>query len=197
MPLPNITTPDIQRALKALLPPGAVWPRDADSVQSQVFGALAPTYARLTARDGNLLTDAFPTTTLELLPEWEASVGLPDICTPLNPTTQQRVAAVAAKVLSLGGQSPAYYIAVAAALGFAVTITQFMPFCADMACELPDYDPLWLFVWQVNAPQITTFYFSADEASADDALETYDNTELSCRLAQIAPAHTTLLFAFS
>jgi uncharacterized protein YmfQ (DUF2313 family) len=49
----------------------------------------------------------------------------------------------------------------------------------------------------VNAPQITTFYFSVEESSVDDPLETYDAGELVCRITQDAPAGTLVLFVFS
>lgn len=188
---------DFTNAMLALLPRGAAWPREPDSVPAQVLGALAPTYARQAARSFNLLADAFPTTAFELLPEWEATVGLPDPCTPLNPSLAQRVAAVAAKVASGGGQSTAYFTAVAAAMGMEITVSTFMPFSADQDCDQPDYDPSWIYAWQVATPAVATHYFDADASVADDPLETFDGPQLQCRLQQIAPAHTTLIFVVS
>jgi uncharacterized protein YmfQ (DUF2313 family) len=104
---------------------------------------------------------------------------------------------VCAKFGARGALTTGYFIGLAASLGFAITITEFRPFAADMACDLPDYDSAWAFAWQVNAPQITTFYFSADSSSADDPLETYDAGELVCRITHDAPAETTVFFVFS
>lgn len=78
----DLTSADYQAALQALLPHGRVWPREPDAVQSRVAAGLAQTAARLHARANYLLRDAFPLTPLELLPEWEATLGLPDECSP-------------------------------------------------------------------------------------------------------------------
>jgi len=91
----------------------------------------------------------------------------------------------------------AYFITLAAALGFTITITEFSPYTVDMPCDEPLLEPEWAFIWQVNAPQITTFYFSVEESSVDDPLETYDAGELVCRITQDAPAGTLVLFVFS
>jgi uncharacterized protein YmfQ (DUF2313 family) len=159
--------------------------------------ALAPTYTRSTAAAAQVLIDASPATTENLLVEWENSLGLPDPCTAANPSIEQRQAAVRAKWGARGALTTAYFVSMAAALGFAITITEFSPFAVDMGCDQPLYEPAWAFVWQVNAPEIVTFYFSVEDSSVDDPLETYDAGELVCRITQDAPAGTLVLFAFS
>jgi uncharacterized protein YmfQ (DUF2313 family) len=196
MPVPDYTQADFLAAFQGLLPTGAVWPRDADAVQTQAVNSLMPTYVRQFQSSMGLLVDAFPATAVFLLGEWESTLGLPDPCTVVSPSLEQRQAAVVAKLIASGGQSIPYFVAFAAALGFPITVTEFRPFAADDPCDLPDYGDAWAFAWQVNAPSVTTFYFSADESVADDPLETYDGTELVCRLTRIAPAHTTLMFNF-
>jgi uncharacterized protein YmfQ (DUF2313 family) len=188
---------DFLQTFQDIMPTGPIWPRDPDAVLTQTINALMPTYVRQYDRSTNLLIDAFPATTVELLPEWEATLGLPDPCTVASPSLEQRQAAVVAKLISGGGQSAAYFVAFAAALGFAITIDQYWPFDADDPCDGPCYDEGWQFFWQVNAPDVTTFYFSADQSFADDPLETYDATELVCRISILAPAQTTVAFVFS
>jgi uncharacterized protein YmfQ (DUF2313 family) len=141
---------------------------------------LAQSYVRSGARAVNLIDDASPATTSELLPEWEESLGLPDPCTPLNPSTAQRKAAVLAKFLATGGQSPSYFIAVAAALGYPITIT-----------ELPTP-----YHWQINAPTVQVSYFTAGISVAGDPLWKIGNLELECRIRSIMPAHTVLTFDY-
>ncbi len=188
---------DFQQAMQRLLPPGRAWRVDTTSNLSALLLALAPTYTRSTAAAAQVLVDADPDTTVNLLDEWEESLGLPDPCTPLNPSLTQRQAAVRAKWGGRGGLNTGYFIALAANLGFTITITEFRPFAADMACDGPDYDPAWGSAWQVNAPQVTTLYFSAYQSNADDPLETYDSAELICRLVTNAPAETTVIFQFT
>jgi uncharacterized protein YmfQ (DUF2313 family) len=52
-----------------------------------VLSGFTPAFERLTARANNLLIDAFPGSTYELLPEWEATLGLPDPCAGEAPTS--------------------------------------------------------------------------------------------------------------
>jgi uncharacterized protein YmfQ (DUF2313 family) len=188
---------DYQAALAALMPRGIIWRRDPGSLQMATLGALAPTYTRTTAAAAQLLIDAFPSTTFNLLPEWEASLGLPDPCTAPNPTVAQRQASVRAKFGARGVLSKGFFIALAAELGFTITIDEFRPFVAGDPVGGPLYGAVWAFVWQVNAPQVETFYFSAGTGSAGDPLTTYDAGELVCRIRENAPAETTVIFAFS
>jgi len=188
---------DYQAALAALMPRGIIWRRDPESLEMATLGALAPTYTRTTAAAARLLIDAFPSTTFNLLSEWESSLGLPDPCTALNPTIAQRQAAVRAKFGARGVLSKGFFIALAAELGFTITIDEFRPFVAGDPVGGPLYGAIWAFVWQVNAPQIETFYFSAGTSSAGDPLTTYDAGELVCRIRENAPAETTVIFAFS
>ena len=180
-----------------LLPQGRAWRRDSGSNLSALFLALAPAYTRNTEAAAQVLIDASPATTDNLLVEWENSLGLPDPCTAANPSLQQRRAAVRAKWGARGSLTIPYFIGLAANLGFAITIREFAPFSVDMPCDMPLNGPEWAFVWQVNAPQITTFYFSADRSSVDDPLESYDAGELVCRIRADAPAETLVLFKFS
>jgi uncharacterized protein YmfQ (DUF2313 family) len=188
---------DYQQAMLRLLPRGRVWRRDPASTMSALMLALTPTYTRTTAAAAQVLIDASPATTVNLLVEWENSLGLPDPCTAANPSIEQRQAAVRAKWGARGALTTAYFISMAAALGFAVTITEFTPFAVDMGCDQALYEPEWAFIWQVNAPEIVTFYFSVDESSVDDPLESYDSGELVCRVRQDAPAGTLAFFVFS
>ncbi len=156
-PEAELTADDWRRQFQALLPYGEIWPREPDATQSKALGALAGTYQRLAYRDGYLLVDTFPSYTNELLAEWERTLGLPDPCTPLNPTLQQRKAAVAAKVIGSGGQSIPYFTAVAAALGFTVTVTEYAPFRAGISTAgSPAYGPDWAHTWQVDVPETDT-----------------------------------------
>lgn len=184
-------------ALAKLMPRGRIWRGDPGSNLQALLASLAPTYTRSTQAAAQVLVDADPATTVNLLDEWEASLGLPDPCTAPSPSLQQRRAAVRAKFGARGTLNIPFFIRLAASLGFTVTITEFMSYRADMACDLPDYDAAWDWAWEVTAPQVTTFYFSADQSNADDPLETYDNSELACRMLAYAPAGTILFFAFS
>ncbi|MDR5813307.1 DUF2313 domain-containing protein [Caballeronia sp. LZ033] len=194
---PNFKAADFLAAMQALLPRGRVWPRDPDTVQAKVIAGLAPSYERQTARANYLLVDAFPATTYELLPEWEATLGLPDPCAGVAPTIPTRRAQVIARFIGGGGPSIPDLIAFAANLGYTITITQFFEARADeMRADDPCCGSDWNSAWRVNAPLNTIIYAQADAMAADDPLASWGNAVLECELRAIAQAHTNLIFAY-
>ncbi len=188
---------DYLALLQGLLPRGPVWPREATSVQTQLLATLMPTWATLAGRDANLLVDGFPSTTLELLPEWELSVGLPDPCAGEAPTIEARRNQVVARFAGLGGQSVPYFIQFAANLGYPITVTEFAPFRFGHPFGQPLYGLAWAFAWQVNAPTYTVDYFRFGESAMGEPFASFGNTVLQCELQRLKPAHTTLLFNYT
>ena len=196
MPAPNFGAADYLSALQALLPRGRVWPRDPDATQTKVLSGFVPCIAQLNARANFLLIDAFPPSTFELLPEWESTLGLPDPCAGEAPTTQQRVSQVVARLIATGGQSIPYFTAIAAALGYAITITQFVPSRFGKKFGTSFGDVAWAFAWQVNAPTFTIASLQFGGAFGIP-FASWGNNVLQCELQRLAPAHTTVLFSYS
>jgi uncharacterized protein YmfQ (DUF2313 family) len=197
MAAPDYQAADFLTALQALMPRGLAWPRDPTSVMAQVEAGLAPTWQRHTEQNNNLLVDAFPSTTLQLLPEWESALGLPDPCAGESPTLQGRRAQVVARFAGSGGQSIPYYKQYAATLGYTVTVTEFTPFRMGqqtMGCQLGTQD--WAFTWRINAPAETIIQFAMGQSYMGQALASWGNAVLQCEMSAIKPAHTYLNFAY-
>jgi uncharacterized protein YmfQ (DUF2313 family) len=193
----EVDTPQFAQLLSNLSPTGDLWSTETDTVRMQWLAAFAATFQRLNDRANFLVVDAFPATTEELLPEWEASLGLPDPCSGPDPTIAERQAHVVARLTQSNGPSIPSLTAFAAALGYTITITEFAPARSGLLrAGQPLYGTAWAFAWQVNAPAITITYFQAGENRAGDALETYGNLVLVCELKRIAPAHTIPIFSF-
>ena len=112
----TIPPPDAMlSSVQSLPPPGRAFPRDTDTLMAQLFSVKADVLTAVRQFILNLVNvEADPTLTTELLPDWEADFGLPDPCTVANPSTDQRRASLLAKIASQGGQSPEYFISVAA-----------------------------------------------------------------------------------
>ncbi|SIT50431.1 conserved hypothetical protein [Paraburkholderia piptadeniae] len=198
MTTPVYSAGDFARALQALMPQGKVWPRDSDSVQSQVFEGLAAVYERNSDRAQNLISDAFPANTVELLPEWESTLGLPDPCAGPSPTIQQRRNQVVARFANSGGQSSAYYINFALNLGYTVTVNQYAPFrCGQSRCGDSLGGVEWFYTWAIRAPLNTVTRFRVGSSTVGEALATWNNKVLECELSSVAPAHTYLQFQYS
>lgn len=185
-------------ALQALMPVGKVWPRAADGVQTAVLTAMA---AELVQGDTDalaLLKGAFPSTATLMLSEWESALGLPDDCAiGETDTIALRQNAVVTKLTSTGGQSKAYFIAQAKALGYTITIKEFRQARAGMSsagCALNGGD--WPFVMQVTAPSTTIKWSTVGTTFAGDPIRSWGNKLLECRLTAMAPSHIIIKFVY-
>jgi uncharacterized protein YmfQ (DUF2313 family) len=183
MPIPNWQASDFFAAFQAMLPTGAAWPTDPSSVMNQCLLALMPPYVRSAASAANLLVDAFPQTTIDLIPEWFLSLGLPDSCTPAGATIAEQQAQITEKFTRSGGLSKAYYIGRAAILGYTITIVESAPAART---------------WTVHAPAAgPSVFFRAGQSRAGDLLqETPGNSELECLFRKINRAGTVVQFSY-
>jgi uncharacterized protein YmfQ (DUF2313 family) len=187
--------------LQALLPTGAAWPRDPDAQLTKLVAGLAEEFARVDGRAARLLDEADPRTALELLPEWERLVGLPDKCIPVTGSVRERQLAVASKVAGLGGQSRAYYINLAGNLGFVIEIEEFAPASVAGNCDDYLYSSDWSFAWRVSLTneEDESQYSSAwgtVSGGCDERIRHFGSGQLECLIRRAAPAHTVVLFAY-
>jgi uncharacterized protein YmfQ (DUF2313 family) len=196
---PDLRAPDFLAAYHALMPRGAAWSREPGTVLDAVLSAMAARSEAFQARVVSLGDrESFPPAATELLGEWERSYGLPDECGGAGDSLEQRRAALLARIAETGGQSRAYFIAVAAALGFTVTITEFRPARIGLAAiGDPIQDEPWLFTWRMNAPETTVTPARIGLSAVGDPLQSFGNARLECAIGRIKPAHTTVLFAYS
>lgn len=192
----NLRAGDFLRAFMSLLPRGRVWSRDVSSVQSRALLGLVTIYEDSTARANQLLVDAFPGSTYELLPEWELTLGLPDPCAGPAPTIQARRAQVVARLTAAGGQSIPYFTGLAKSLGYEVTVTQFMPSRFGKRFGTPFGGVDWAHAWQINAPTFTVNRLRFGD-SFGSPFSYWTNNVLQCELQSVKPAHTVLNFSYS
>lgn len=190
---------DYASALQALMPPGRAWPRSATSVQAAVRRALARSYQRSDADAQRLLVGAFPATATTMLFEWESTLGLPDDCAISEiGGIRDRQRTVVSKLISTGGLNRAYYIDVAAALGYTITITQFRQAMAGMSvCGDALNGEEWPYTWRINAPQTTIKYAQAGGSYCGDPLASWGNKQLECTFNKLAPSHLNIIFNYS
>jgi len=193
-----VSVADYVRLLKSLLPRGKLWEIGAQSNFTKLLEGTALELVRVHARAQILLKEVDPRTTVELLKEWEAVTGLPDPCVSLTQTLQQRRLAVVEKLTRVASLSPRYYIEVARALGYDITITEFKPFRvggSTMGGALNGQD--WQFSWRVNAPAVTVRVFKVGQSGMGEPLRFWGNEILACAIERIKPAHTFVLFGFN
>ena len=168
--------------LNALLPTGIAWPRENGLRIRELILAIAAEFARIDMRGKDLMREVLPSTTHELLSDWERVAGLPDTCVTLQATqtVQERRNALVGRLTGVGGQSAQYFIELARALGFEITITFFRQFRVGVS-RIGDalYGDEWRYAWRVNS--------SSDSGRA----------LLECVFNRLKPAHTILLFGFT
>ena len=194
-----LTETDYLRQLQALLPPGPAWSMDDDALLTRMLGGLAAELARVDGHAWQLLEEADPRTVAELFADWERVAGLPDVCAVAfggDQAVAQRRAALIGRLTTTGGQSSAYFVGIAAALGYAITITEFGEHSVNGDVLHPIYGAAWNFAWQVNAALNTITEITVD-STADDPLAAWGNALLECVINRLKPAHTNVLYSYT
>ena len=151
MAAPLFSVSDYVGALQALLPRGLAWPRDASSGQTALLTGLAPSLNRINADAIQLLVDAFPATVDAMLPEWNATLGLPGATGYTGSDLPTQQAQVVTSLTDSGGQSAAYFIGLAARLGLTITISGYRPWNVDSTVDAPIYGLDWAHAWRVSS----------------------------------------------
>lgn len=193
-----LTKEEFLNILQKFLPEGAAWPRALDSMLAKLLTSFAFLFSLLDLRLRDLLAELNPATSTELLPDWEAFVGSCDECCTTLGTLAERRVRVVAKLNEQGGLSRAYFLKLAADLGYLdTTITEFRPTNCGMHCESPVVDEYWRFVWHVNLPHQgdNQSFFRAD-SRCDARVDSYTFGALECQFMKLKPAHTTVIFTY-
>ena len=185
--------------LRSLLPRGRAWSATPGGTLENLLTAMAEELVRIDVRASrDLLNELDPRTTNELLSDWERVCGLPDPCLGTTGTLSDRRSNIVSKLTSRGGQSRAYFIAVAAAIGFTITISEFHPFQVGRSVvgdALTNGD--WVFAWQVNTESDTIDLFRVGYSAVGDPLSTSRADALECVINRLKPAHTVVLFNYT
>lgn len=183
--------------LQQLLPTGPAWTRDPASTLTAVLAALAAEFARVDTRVDDLMAEIDPRSTYDMLEDWERVLGLPDGCTPVAGTINERRAALIQKLTSLGGQTPAFYVAMAASLGFDVVIHEFDPAVDTYSPGLDITGGKWRLVWRMEVLTQTDFtVFRVGASAVGDYLAQGGALDLECVIRRAKPAHTLVLFTY-
>lgn len=188
---------DFEEAVaRKLLPRGLAWTRQLGSVLQGFWQACADVLAAVHARASVLSeTESFPPTSVELLPDWEAVLGLPDPCLPVPPSTAARQAAVAARLAATGGQSVPYFVQLATNLGATIELTEYAPFrCGVDNCYAAIRCAAWAYKWNVALEDDPFFQFQCGISNCFEPLWQYAKTPVQCEISRLAPAHTAPSF---
>lgn len=197
----GMTPDDYLTQLQALLPPGAAWTREPDASLARLLHAFADALARIDARGDDLLREADPREARELLPDWLRTFGLPDECTPAGAfdTLAEQRDALVQRVTARGGATAQYVIAVAAGIGFAITIEELRPARFGQAMFGRDFfaPAETIFVFYVHAPATTVRLARFGNARFGESLgASSPNLALECAVNRVKPAHLLTYFKY-
>lgn len=135
----------------ALLPPGRAWPRFG--LLGTLVQALTDEFSRVARRARDLVEEADPRTTRELLTDWERVLGLPDCSAPT--TLQGRRDAATAKLRAALGhdQSSGWWVEYLASLGLEEWSLELGhgPFAVGSGCTDKLGSEEWPWVWTIVA----------------------------------------------
>ncbi|MCB2190359.1 MAG: DUF2313 domain-containing protein [Deltaproteobacteria bacterium] len=194
--MPQLDVEGYTRLLQGLLPTGSVWPRDPEATLTKLLAAWAAELARVDERGDDLVDEADPRTAFEMLTDWERVCGLPGTCHDTAEGLAQRRAAVTNQLTFRGGQSRAFFISLAAALGYQIGIEEFKPLRAGDLAGSPAYGADWAFAWRVRGPEASTVSVLRAGGGAGERLRDWGNDLLECEISRRCPAHTNVLFAY-
>lgn len=183
----SVTTRSVTRALKQLLPRGRLWLLELGSYLDRILVAISDELVRILGRGEDLIEESDPRTATETLEDWERMLGLPDeVITTIPATDAARRLAITQKLIRQGGQHAGFYVALAAACGYTVTIDDSYGedvFRAGTAVAGDALGGLWsAFQWGVTVT-----------ATAATALT---HAELEAVIRRAAPAHTSVVFTY-
>lgn len=177
--------------VQVLSPPGPALPRHPSSRYAQLLHAFGDELARVDAFVAGLQNELDPSRATALLPEWEATTGLPDPCTGQLPSLEARRAAVVQKLTTRGRLDKQFLIDAAEVLGFTIdAIVEYDALVAgtsEAGEEVADQDSQ--FVVDVETPAAQVFEPEVGGIACGDPLGWIGNSALGCLLERIKPAH--------
>lgn len=194
----GLTANDYYHALQSLLPAGPAWGVDESSAAAKLLDAWAQELSRIQSRADELITEADPRTTYELLTEYERIFGLPDPCVTIDQSVDQRRAALHSKFILLGGQNCAYFIGIAEAMGYyGATIDEYAPMTCNDTCNDSLYSDADMFCWTLNLSASTGGVFVMNcNSDCNASLQSWGDEALECRINKYKPTHTSIIFSY-
>ncbi|MCE8027553.1 DUF2313 domain-containing protein [Halomonas daqingensis] len=190
-----LSASDYHGILDALAPPGQALPRDPGSSWQRLLAARAEAFRRVDGRADTLLEEADPRTAYDLLSDWERTFGLPDPCVSGEQTVAERRGALLRALTGTGGASRAYFIELAAALGYEIAIEEYTAHTVGATVDHPLYGIAWRWAWTARGPKVTVNYLAVN-SGVDEPLASWGNERLECVFNRAKPAHTHLIYAY-
>ncbi|HFF8969491.1 YmfQ family protein [Serratia marcescens] len=171
-----------QDALQQMMPRGRAWPREETANLTALIRGVSHRLNRLEINADLLLAEMRPETTVQLLPEWENYLGLPECNIPNNDFLSRR-AAVVEKYHRKGGLAPWQIQNVAHALGFDITVREILPHHCLRNCMARIYPKRYRFLLSITVHDTPVTRFTVVEDVLTPLIE-YHTQMLECVLTK-------------
>lgn len=182
----------------ALLPPGRAWSRDPRSDFARIFAGAARAIADLEERVASLAEEIDPRTANRFLSGFERVLGADPCGLDDDGSIGLRRAAAHRRWTRKGGQSPAYFVALAASYGIDITIETYRPVvCGDELGAAPLITSPEQFVWTVRLAAMWERPPILGDQVCGDFLGEIGLSPVECLIRRYAPAHTIVVFDYS
>jgi len=171
-----------KNVLKQLLPIELNGVTDAD------LGIEGDALDDVQSRAEQLLREAYPQSCNELIDDWERICGLIPLA---GDTLQMRQVRVIAKLRERRGLSIPYFTQLATDFGYTVNIE-------ELTAGTDGYGDEGIFRWRVTFTNTPLYYFRAGQSRAGERLvDGPFATAMEGLFAELKPAHTQIIFAYS
>lgn len=176
-------------ALASYLPSGPLWA--AKNIKGTKFRQLLRGHAcELVNAEGylkELQDDFIPDTTVKFIEEWEDTLGIPDDCFLATGDTDERRRDILIKLASLGVQTAAQFVALAAQFGIDVTVESGK--AADLPFGASDKEQRFTIVVTFTVEAANQFPFDFPIVFGDDTIAIVE-----CLFSKLKPANCNVLF---
>lgn len=185
--------------IKSLLPQGHIWEAQKGSLFHKIICAMAVEFTRVELRKQALFKELNPTSTSEMIPEWEKLLGIPNKATgPISQLTYQaRKKFIFTFYTMTGGSRAEYYKRVIKSFGFDVEIKEIKNFRVGLSRV---GDPLtngnWRNAIEVRASNVPEFKFRVGQSAVGDPLVVRSNELIKNIMEEIKPAHVVCIYTF-
>lgn len=186
--------------LKALLPQGPAWDAERVPELAVVLEGLSVELARVDARIVALGAEMDPAGVTELVPDWEAVMGLPDDCLGDSPSFGDRQLAVQQRLSAVGSQTPEYFVAIAKGQGYPnPTVTQHRAPRFGRVRFGNAHFGTWhvQFMWTLNTGGRQRIGRRFGVSYWGERFGVNSGSALECLIRRYAPAHTVVHINYS
>lgn len=186
--------------LIGLLPSGWAWNRLRSGILARLLAVVAAAIARVEALVDDLRNEIVPVSAVRLLADFERVLG-PSPCGAGGDESGSiglRQADVARRWTFAGGASRAWFVALAASFGVAITIAEFRPaVCGEALAAQPLITTPEQFVWVVRLAPLWERPAICGDQACGDLLGEVGTSPIECVIRRFAPAHTVVVFDYS